>query len=204
MTKYVPSSISSVSIPMTARLASICASSRNARCRSTIAASATAVSAGRSSSVASRLENSLTGGPYPLVTSAPLAGQSRTRPGRTGGIAERKGEQMTDANGALEGFRSTFSGEVILPGDPRYDESREVFNAMIDRRPTVIARCSSAADVAAAVDFAREQNLVVAVRGGGHSVAGLSVCDGLMIDLGGVKQIDVDPAAKTARAGGGV
>jgi FAD/FMN-containing dehydrogenase len=111
---------------------------------------------------------------------------------------------MTDANGALEAFRAAFSGEVILPGDPRYDESREVFNAMIDRRPTVIARCSSAADVAAAVDFAREQNLVVAVRGGGHSVAGLSVCDGLMIDLGGLKQIDVDPAAKTARAGGGV
>jgi FAD/FMN-containing dehydrogenase len=102
-------------------------------------------------------------------------------------------------------LRHALTGEVVLPGEAGYDDGRRVFNAMFDRRPAVIARCTSTADVVAAVRFARENRLLVAVRSGGHSVAGLSVCDGgILIDLAGLKRIDVNPQARTARAGGGV
>jgi FAD/FMN-containing dehydrogenase len=107
--------------------------------------------------------------------------------------------------GALATLRSELEGELLLPGDSGYDDARQVFNAMHDRRPAAIARCAGTGDVVAAVNFAREHGLVAAVRCGGHSVAGLSVCDGgLLIDLVGLKRIEVDPVAKTARAGGGV
>ena len=97
------------------------------------------------------------------------------------------------------------SGDVLLPGHPGYDQARRVFNGMIDRRPAVIARCASTADVVAALEAARERGLLVAVRGGGHSFSGLSTCDdGIVIDLGGLKSIAVDPEARTARAGGGM
>jgi FAD/FMN-containing dehydrogenase len=110
--------------------------------------------------------------------------------------------QITSPLSALE---AAFEGELILPGDPRYDTSRSVFNAMVDRYPGMIARCATTADVAAAVRFARETSLVVAVRGGGHSVVGYGVCDGgVVIDLGGLRSIEVDAAGKTARVGGGV
>ncbi len=108
-------------------------------------------------------------------------------------------------NPAVDALADGFSGELILPDDSGYDEARKVFNSMIDRRPAVIARCASTDDVAASVNFAREQGLIVAVRCGGHSVAGMGVCDdGILIDLAGLKRIDVDPEAKTARTGGGV
>ena len=106
---------------------------------------------------------------------------------------------------SLQALRGSLAGQVIVPGDTGYDECRKVFNAMHDKRPSVIARCDSTTDVVAAVNFARQSRLVVAVRCGGHSVAGLSVCDGgILIDLAGLKTIEVDPKAKTARAGGGV
>jgi len=102
-------------------------------------------------------------------------------------------------------LRGKLAGAVLLPGDTGYDACRSVFNAMHDKRPGVIAQCASTADVVAAVGFAREHGLDVAVRSGGHSVAGLSVCEGgILIDLAGLKTIAVDPRARTARAGGGV
>lgn len=96
-------------------------------------------------------------------------------------------------------------GAVVLPGDPDYETGRRVWNGMIDRRPRVIVRCADVADVVAAVNFAAAEGLVVAVRGGGHNIAGNAVCDdGLVIDLGGMRRIGVDPKRRRARAEGGV
>src|SRR6266850_2733530 len=101
----------------------------------------------------------------------------------------------------LQKFRQTLRGQSLFPGEPDYDTTRAIPNAMIDRRPAVIARCTGAADVIACVRFAQEHDLLVAVRGGGHSVAGKSVCDGgLMIDLSTMKGIRVDPSRRTVRA----
>ncbi|HUP85532.1 MAG TPA: FAD-binding oxidoreductase [Acidimicrobiales bacterium] len=98
-----------------------------------------------------------------------------------------------------------FSGDLLQDGDEGYDDARRVYNGMFDRRPGLIARCLTTGDVAAAVQVAREHDLLVAVRGGGHSIAGFSVCDGgLMIDLSRMKSIDVDPEGRTARAQPGV
>lgn len=95
-------------------------------------------------------------------------------------------------------------GELIQPGEERYDQARKVYNAMIDRRPGLIARCADVADVITAVNFARENNMLVAVRGGGHNAGGLGVCDGgLVIDLSPIKYVRVDPATRTVRVGGG-
>src|SRR5919106_1261085 len=108
-------------------------------------------------------------------------------------------------SGAAQDLSKGLQGEVIEPGGPDYDEARKVFNGMIDKRPAVIARCASSDDVVAAVKFARDNDLVVAVRSGGHSVAGMSIADdGILIDLAGMKQIDVDPDERIARTGGGV
>jgi FAD/FMN-containing dehydrogenase len=97
-----------------------------------------------------------------------------------------------------------FSGRLVGPEDPGYDEARKVYNAMIDRRPALIAYADDAADVAAAVTFARERDLLLAVRGGAHNGAGLGTCDdGLVIDLSRLRAIDVDADAKTVRVGGG-
>src|SRR5690242_6502758 len=97
-----------------------------------------------------------------------------------------------------------FGGELIGPEDPRYDEARAVYNAMIDRRPALIARCASADDVAAAVNFARRHEVLVAVRGGGHNGGGLgTVDDGLVIDLGLMGGITVDADRRTVRVEGG-
>ncbi|MFZ1974420.1 MAG: FAD-binding oxidoreductase [Candidatus Acidiferrales bacterium] len=105
---------------------------------------------------------------------------------------------------AIAAFRSTLLGELIAPGDPKYEEARQVYNAMINRRPRLIARCADVADVLAAVNFGREQKLAVAVRGGGHNAGGLGVCDdGLVIDLSPLNYVRVDARKKTVLVGGG-
>lgn len=110
--------------------------------------------------------------------------------------------QVTGGN--VEALRSAMQGPVIAPGDASYDEARKLWNAAIDGHPAVIARCASAADVAAAVGFARENGLEIAVRGGAHSMPGHSVCDdGVMIDLSGLNGVSVDPDARRARVQGG-
>jgi FAD/FMN-containing dehydrogenase len=105
---------------------------------------------------------------------------------------------------SLGKLRKDFRGRVILPGDREYDSSRVVWNAIADRHPALIARCTRIDDVMAAVRFAREHDLVIAVRGGGHSVAGFSTCDGgMVIDLSAMRGVKVDPAKRTARVEGG-
>jgi FAD/FMN-containing dehydrogenase len=106
---------------------------------------------------------------------------------------------------AFRDLASTFRGELIRIGDDRYESARRIWNGMIDKRPALIARCTGVADVVTAVDFARENKLLVAVRGGGHNVAGNALCDdGIVIDLSGLKGLHVDPAARGARAQPGV
>jgi FAD/FMN-containing dehydrogenase len=105
---------------------------------------------------------------------------------------------------AVHQLKSRFQGELIVPGDEQYDAARAVFNVAIDRRPSLIARCASPDDVIQAINFAREENLLVAIRGTGHNVAGFAVCDdGLVIDLSRMKDIAVDPPARTACVEGG-
>jgi FAD/FMN-containing dehydrogenase len=97
-----------------------------------------------------------------------------------------------------------FEGELIGSGDAGYEEACQVYNAMIERRPALVARCAGPDDVARVVNFARENDILLAVRGGGHNGAGLGTCDdGVVIDLAGLKQIEVDPGARTVRVGGG-
>ena len=102
---------------------------------------------------------------------------------------------------AIQQLKSSVRGQTLCPGNAGYDEARALPNAMIDRRPAIIARCAGAADVIACVRVAREHNILVSVRGGGHSIAGKAVCDGgLMIDMSAMKGIRVDPAKRTVRA----
>src|ERR1051325_489319 len=105
---------------------------------------------------------------------------------------------------ALTQFRSQLRGELIQPGDPGYENARKVYNGMIDKKPSLIAKCVDAADVIAAVKFGRASGLRVSVRGGGHNAGGLGIWDdALTIDLSGIKYVQIDPAAKTVRVGGG-
>jgi FAD/FMN-containing dehydrogenase len=114
---------------------------------------------------------------------------------------------MSTTVSPLESARTelaSFGDRLVGPDDARYGEARTLFNAMIDKRPALIAFCTSADDVAAAIRFAREQDLTIAVRGGGHNGGGLaSVDDGVVIDLSPLKEVSVDPAARTVRVGGG-
>lgn len=106
---------------------------------------------------------------------------------------------------AVEGLAANFGGELIAPEHERYDSARSIFNGMIDRRPALIAQCTGVADVIGALRLARSQGLDVAVRAGGHSLPGHSVCEGgLVIDLRPMKGIRVDPAARTATVQAGV
>ena len=105
---------------------------------------------------------------------------------------------------ALASFSEAFEGEIILPGSAGYDAARVVWNGMIDRRPAVVARAARVEDVRRTVRFAREQELPIAVRCGGHSLAGFSTCDdGVVLDLSLMRDVDVDPARRMARVAGG-
>src|ERR1700674_5593957 len=112
---------------------------------------------------------------------------------------------MAQALGTSVGaFRAKFTGKVITPEDSEYDKARSVFNGAVDRRPAVIARCTTPEEVAAAIKFGTDHSLEISVRGGGHNFAGFAVCEGgLMIDLSELRQVPVDPAARRAGAGGG-
>ncbi|MBA3614651.1 MAG: FAD-binding oxidoreductase [Actinomycetota bacterium] len=105
----------------------------------------------------------------------------------------------------IQGFAAALRGDLIRPEDDRYGAARAVFNAMVDRRPALIVRCASVADVMRGVEFARSHDLPLSIHGGGHSVAGKAVCDGgLMLDLSSMKGIRVDPVRRTAEAQGGL
>ena len=102
-------------------------------------------------------------------------------------------------NEAITGFAGSLRGSVIQQGDAGYDDARKLYNAMIDKRPKLIARCADAADVIAAVNFGRDNGLPIAIRGGSHNGAGFaSVDDGLVIDLSTMRGVRVDPKARTA------
>src|SRR5260221_8169388 len=101
-------------------------------------------------------------------------------------------------------LKASLRGELIQPGDEGYDVARKVYNGMIDKRPALIAYCVDVADVIAAVNFGRENGLLVSIRGGGHNAGGLGICDdGLVIDLSLIRYTRVDPEAGTIRVGGG-
>src|SRR6478736_1707336 len=112
--------------------------------------------------------------------------------------------QTTVSGAVIEAFAMGERGRVLQPGDAAYDEARKIWNAMIDRKPALIVQCFGAADVMHAVELARDNNLLVAVRGGGHNIAGNAGCDGgLMIDRSPMNFVRVDVAARRAWVGAG-
>jgi FAD/FMN-containing dehydrogenase len=120
-------------------------------------------------------------------------------------IATKDGNGVVLDDAVVEGFESGLRGELIRPEDEVYEEARKLWNGMIDRRPAIIVRAVDETDVVAAVDFAHTHDVLVAVRGGGHNVAGTASADGgLVIDLSAMKQVRVDPERHTVRAGAGV
>ena len=105
---------------------------------------------------------------------------------------------------AVDELRETVRGPVLSPQNTGYEEARQLYNGMIDKRPAVIARCTDVADVISAVNYGRENDLLVAIRGGGHNGPGLGSCDGgLVIDLSAMNGVRVDPEKRTVRAGPG-
>src|ERR687885_1724007 len=120
-------------------------------------------------------------------------------------VATTTGTDTVLEEAAVEEFKAGLRGELLRPGDDGYEEARTVWNAMIDKRPALIARCAGAADVIHSINFARINKVLVAVRSGSHDVAGTAVCDrGLVIDLSPMKGIRVDPTRRTARAESGL
>lgn len=114
------------------------------------------------------------------------------------------GAELEIAPEDVAALRGRFRGALLLPGEPGYDEARSLWNGMIDRRPGLVVRCAGAADVVAGVELARERGLLLSVKGGGHNISGLAVCDGgLLLDLSAMRGVWVDPAARLARAQAG-
>jgi FAD/FMN-containing dehydrogenase len=119
-------------------------------------------------------------------------------------VSTTDGGAATISEQDLSEFQATLRGSLLTSSEPGYDDARKVWNGMTDKHPALVAQCLGTADVIASVNFAKAHDLLVAVRGGGHSIAGHSVCDGgLMVDLSRMNSIRVDPASRTARAGGG-
>jgi FAD/FMN-containing dehydrogenase len=119
-------------------------------------------------------------------------------------IATTRGSDTVLDEATVLGFRTSIRGPLLRSGDAGYDKARQIWNGMMDKRPSLIVRCTGVADVIAAVNFARDHNLLVAIRGGGHNVAGNAMCDdGIVIDLSPMKGIRVDPQRRTVRVQGG-
>jgi ketosteroid isomerase-like protein len=119
-------------------------------------------------------------------------------------LTMRDGREAACSMDTLSDFRGRMKGSVLVAGDPHYDEARQIWNGAHDKHPAIIARCSGVADVIEAVNFGRQTGALVAVRGGGHNVAGTSMCDGgLIIDLSTMKGIRADPAARRVWAQAG-
>ena len=119
-------------------------------------------------------------------------------------IRTLSGREISLPAEAVEELRGAFHGRLLAPASPGYDDARAIWNAMIDRRPALIARCADADDVATAVRFARTHSLLISVRGGGHNIAGNAVSDnGFMIDLSAMRSVQVDPARRIARVDAG-
>lgn len=115
-----------------------------------------------------------------------------------------EGDQTTIDESKIERFKEDLRGELIQPADAAYDNARRLYNAMIDKRPLLIARCTDVKDVTTAVHFGRDNNLLIAIRGGGHNGPGLGSCDGgLVIDMSAMKGVRVDPETRTVRVGPG-
>ena len=120
-------------------------------------------------------------------------------------LTERRGEDLALRASEVAVLRRTVGGEVAVPGDVAYEQARKVWNGMVDRCPAAVAYCADSDDVVAAVSFARSRSLLVAVRAGGHNIGGASVCNGgLVIDVSRMKQIEVDPIKRIARAQAGL
>jgi FAD/FMN-containing dehydrogenase len=114
------------------------------------------------------------------------------------------GEPITIAERALQELQAGLRGALLAPGDPRYDDARSVWNGMIDRRPALIARCLGVGDVVHCVRFARDQGMLLSIKGGGHNISGLAACDGgLMLDMSPMRGVWVDPRQRVARAQAG-
>jgi hypothetical protein len=120
-------------------------------------------------------------------------------------VSRLKARDGTPVNGqVIEGFAESIAGQVILPSDPSYEAARQIWNASIQKHPGMIVHCAGTADVVQAINFARNNDLLLAVRGGGHNVAGRALCDdGIVVDLSGMKAVFVDRARRTARVQGG-
>ena len=119
-------------------------------------------------------------------------------------VKTRTNGEITLQEESIRKFKESLRGDLILSADAGYDDARSVWNAMIDRRPALIARCLGVADVVACVNFAREHGLILAIKGGGHNISGLAVCEGgLMLDMSRMRGVWVDPTMRTARAQAG-
>ena len=119
-------------------------------------------------------------------------------------VKTRSNGDVTLEEGTIQKFKESLRGELIRSVDPGYDDARSIWNAMIERRPALIARCLGVADVLTCVNFAREHRLVLSIKGGGHNIAGLAVCDGgIMLDMSLMRGVWVDPTSRTARAQAG-